>query len=193
MLQDGPRLPVSLAALQLECGGYATDLTELSSGGRWLDAAAKPVLTVKSDAVCFSLVRLASGLYAERLPAGFSALEMHTASITIQCSVAPSRLRMPTMEEVAREVVQLFADAPASYRRFSLRWHDIFPVIIHLADPGSRLRDRQGPFASVGNKALAQHMRGWAVVHNMSIVVVEEPPAPYVLGGTTTIVLHRLA
>ncbi len=184
---------MSLASLHLESGGYSTDLIELSSGGRWLDASAKPVLTVKSDAVCFSLEGLASGRNAERLPKGFSGLELHTASITIQCSVAPSRIRMPTLEEATRELCQLFADAPASYRQFSLRWPDIFPVIIHLAEPGSRLRDRQGPFASVGGKALAQHMRGWAVDHSMSVVIVEEPPPPNVLGGTTTIVLHRLA
>jgi len=184
---------VSLAALHLECDGYSIDLTELSSGGRWLDAAAKPVLIVKTHAVCFSLVRLASGLFADQLPAGFSALDMHTGSITIQCSVAPSRIRMPTLEEVARELFQLFADAPTSYRRFSLRWDDIFPVIIHLAEPGGRLQGRQGFSASVGGEALAQRMRGWAVLHNMSVVLVEEPPAPNMLGGTTTIVLHRHA
>jgi len=133
MLQDGPRLPMSLASLHLETGSYSTDLTELSSGRRWLDAAAKPVLIVESYAVCFSLVALASGRNAERLPDGFSGLELHTTSITIQCSAVPSRTRMPTVEEVAWELFQLFADAPTSYRHFILRWHDIFPVIIHLA------------------------------------------------------------
>ena len=127
MLQDGPRLPVSLAALHLECDGYSIDLTELSCGARWLDPAAKPVLTVDSRAVCFSLVRLASGQFVDRLPAGFSALNMHTGSVTIQCSIAPSRMRMPTPEEVARELCLVFAAAPASYRRFSLTCDDVFP------------------------------------------------------------------
>ena len=191
MLQDGPRLPTSLAALHLERGGYSTDLTELSLGWRWLDAAAKTVLTVKSQAVCFSLVRLANGLFADRLPAGFSELDMHTGSVTIQCSVAPSRMRMPTPAEVARELCLVFAAAPLSYRRFTLHCDDVFPVIIHLAHPGGSLQSGQCPSAKLNGRALAEHMEGCAVMHNMTIAVAEEPRKPNMLGGTTTVVLCR--
>ena len=171
---------------------YSIDPTELSCGARWLSAVSKPVLTLVSGAVCFSLVRLASGLHTERLPAGFSALDMHTGSITIQCSNAPSRLRLPTPEEAARELCLIFAGAPASYRRFSVHCSTIFALIIHLAAPGGRLQPRQGLSATVYSKVLAEHMRACAGEHGMSIAVLEEPGKPNMFEGMDTVVLHRL-
>lgn len=128
-----PLLPASLATLRLE--STVLDLGALARANDRLIAALQSVLSVCANVVCCSLEVLnprpepheandvGSIRYAERLaskqPAGFSGLELHTERIAIFCKTA---VEMPSKAAAAWELCVFFANAPRSYRRFSLCW-----------------------------------------------------------------------
>jgi hypothetical protein len=113
-----------------------------------------------------------------KLPAGFSALELHTQCITLNCSVA---LPEAGPEDAARELCLFFARAPASYRQFSVFWRLDLPLQFRLswplgiADPGGTALARQGRVAFANIQSLAECMHVHAASHYMSITVAEEP------------------
>ena len=157
--------------------GYPVDVAELARWTSGLMAAGQPVLTVRSAAICFSLQQPHGGLRAEHLPAGFSALEMHTGDLTIQRREGSPRPEDPLEEcaaGAARELCLVLADAPSSYRRFSLRCHAVITLFIHILEHDDRPAARQGRLARVQAEELAEHLQDCAGAHMMGFALVED-------------------
>ena len=154
-----------------------------------LSAAACPVLTLRSPVLCFGMAWKISVAdpypaptrterLASKLPPGFAALEMHTSCICIKCSV---EMPVPTLRSAAWELSWFLANAPLSYRRFSLFCDDALPQI--QLRGGNRVKwgftadddQRHRRVSHNGVEQLAEHLKDCAAMQNMSVAVMETP------------------
>ena len=205
LLQNEAPLPASLTVLQLKTH-YYVKLRDLTRGPDRLSMAAGPVL-ILNDAIGGSLERetqhgqsqdtAQASRLVSTLPAGFSALELRDAgAIHIHCSAG---LRRRTAAAVAEQLLLFFANAPSSYRQFSLCFKDSRHCCLSLSwpldamDPEDPNGSTSAPFASLDAnnvEALAGHLRSSAMMHNVSIDVVGGPAS--IFNGAATLVLRRV-
>ncbi len=115
--------------------------------------------------------RAANGQPISKLPAGFSALELHAPSITIVHAHLSLNLNPLS---AAFTLCTIFAQAPSSYRRFSLRWTDELPLKICRADAARTAESSHCKVLQVASTVLADNMRGCAAYRNMSVTVIRK-------------------
>ena len=202
-------LPASLTALRLE-SERPIDLGELVSGRKRLSAAAAPMLTVSSAEVYWSLRECTTGemnscsasssagfepstvRLASELPAGFSALEMQNVRhLHIDCGTA---LQVASPADAARALCLLLSNAPASYRRLSLCFHDCTDVHLDLLAPVANTEHDESAshdgytldsFDDV--QELVELLQDCVATHGLSVSVDKGPG----VGGPTVLSLHR--
>ena len=174
---------------------FCIDLGQLARGDVRLSAAVKPVLSVRSAYVMFSLMRLTGGSdpsvpiavaraqsperLVSKLPDGFSALELHAQCLRLIC---PAAVPVSSPETAAHMLCLFLANAPASYRRFSLCCTHYLPLRIQLSWPmgipkpdGTTGWHHDAELELDGMQALAGLLQGCVVMHNMSAAFVSEP------------------
>ncbi len=188
--QGGPPLPASLTALRFDSKHVLT-LTEMRLGNSRFRAAAGPVLTVRAPAVILRTAwphgrpeppELGSASTPRRqliskLPAGFTALELHAQCFSI---TATARTEILTLADAARELCHYFAAAPASFRRFSLCWAGDRPLracvkgsLVAMQPCEPECSQELLKFHSVD--VLAEHMQDYAIDHGLSVATAEQP------------------
>ncbi len=183
--QVEPPLPAGLQVLRLE------NVSRISVWGvsgwrqhRRLRAAVGPELAVcAANIECSGGVspqRSASGVQlVSKLPRGFSALEMETPDITLRLFAVEHEF---TPAVAAWHLCCLFAQAPYSYRRFSVCWTGDQPLRIRVRESKTQERRRMKhchlePVAFDTADTFADHMRDCAVRHSMRLAVnvLKEP------------------
>ena len=186
-MQDGPPLPASLKAVQLEPGDNA-DLMKLTCNDGRMIAAGGLKLVAKAEIIQCKQRGIWNGppeppvpQPVSHLPAGFSALELQTQCVLIYyiSSVTSFGANPAT---AAHLLCIFFECAPSSYRQFSLRWPAELPLSICFTDMGDTWKRNEGIeyeprlVAFDAAEALAEHMRRCVAraQHKMSVTVHKE-------------------
>jgi len=128
--------------------------------------------------------RAANGHPISKLPAGFSALELHAPCVTI---VHPDLIRGWNLSSLsaAYTLCMIFKWAPSSYRRFSLCWTNDVALHIRRGIAARPKGSSDDNVLQVASTVLADNMRECAVHLDMSVTVIRE-------AGTNRIDLNRL-
>ena len=149
-------------------------------GKKQLTAAARPVLTVRSPAICCRvqpICRQPMPGFVSPLLAGFAALELHTPCIVMKGSGLQEGA---TAAAAAWQLCKFFAGAPVCYERLSLCCTEDGPMPIQLASArgaidqmSSRCRRRRR-LSYNSLKTLAELMQHCANASNLDVDVVAE-------------------